>query len=193
MLHSDNIQRQAQSNLAAKQQIGRAAAALLVTGQHVALSAGTTVTEVARGLRGRTGLRVVTNALNIAYELGREPGIKVLCTGGEVDSDYATLTGPVAERTLRAHFFDIAVVGVSGVDANAGLTVNSPLNAVTLEQMISQSSRIIVVADQTKLGRVCFARLAPLDSVDVLVTEIAPAPALQTALNSANVEIVLAM
>jgi DeoR family transcriptional regulator, aga operon transcriptional repressor len=177
--------------IAAKRRIAQAAADLIAPGQHVAIGAGTTTNQVAQSLRGRSQLRVVTNGLNVALVLGSEPGIRVTCTGGDVDVDYLTLTGPVAERSLRGHFFDVAVIGVSGITAREGLTATSPLNAVCLGMMIEHSAKTIVVADQTKFGRVCFASLAPLDAVDVLVTDVEPAPELMEALKSGAVRVVV--
>ncbi|MFO7169876.1 MAG: DeoR/GlpR family DNA-binding transcription regulator [Chloroflexota bacterium] len=180
------------SELDALQRIGRAAADLLASGERVALGAGRTTTQVARALRGRRSLTVVTNGLNIALELAADQGIEVLCTGGAVDGRFFTLTGPMTERALRSHYFDVAVIGVSGVSAEAGLTVNSPRNAVALELMIDHALRVVVVADHSKLGRIGFARLAPLDAVDTLVTDERPPDELCDALRDSGVELVVA-
>ncbi len=178
---------------AAKRRVGGAAARLVGSGQHVALSAGTTTREVARALRERgTACFVVTNALNIASELAPARSVRVTCTGGEVDGDYNTLNGPVAERALRGHFFDLAIVGVSGLEADAGLTVDSQLNALALETMIRHAKRVVVVADRSKFGAVRFAHLAPLDVLDILVTDERPAGALAERLAAHGVEVVVA-
>ena len=178
---------------AAKRRIGGAAARLVGNAQHVVLSAGTTTTEVARALRERdTPCFVVTNALNIASELAAARSVRVTCTGGEVDGDYNTLNGPVAERALRGHFFDLAVVGVSGIAADEGLTVDSQLNAVALETMIRHAKRVVVVADGSKFGAVRFAHLAPLGALDILVTDERPAGALGKYLAEHGTEIVVA-
>jgi DeoR family fructose operon transcriptional repressor len=92
---------------------------------------------------------------------------------------------------VKAHFFDLAFISVSGLAA-AGLSVSSPLNAAVMEAMIDHAERVIVLADQTKLGRTSFARLAPLDIVDVLVTDAAPADELQERLQHVEVEVLIA-
>lgn len=176
----------------AKRRIGQAAVHLILHGQQIVLGAGTTTTEVARALKGRRGLTVVTNALNIARELAGEPGLAVTCTGGDVHGDYHTLTGPVAERALRGYYFDVAVIGVSGITAREGLTVTSQLNAMTMEIMVRHAMRLIVVADQHKWGQVSRAHLAPLEAMDFLVTDAEPSPELREALATANVEVVVA-
>ncbi|HMO57820.1 MAG TPA: DeoR/GlpR family DNA-binding transcription regulator [Roseiflexaceae bacterium] len=179
-------------HMSEKQRIARAAAALIAADQRLALGAGTTTGLVAHALRGRSALRVVTNGLNIALTLATEPGIKVTCTGGEVDDSYLTLVGPVAERALRHHFFDLAVVGVSGITAAEGLTVASPLNAACLELMIEHAAATMVVADHSKFGRVAFARLAALDVIDILVTDVPPPADIAEACRAAGVQCLVA-
>src|SRR5665213_4060279 len=63
-------------NQAEKRLVAHAAAELVTDGvRSVALSGGTTTTEVARVLATRSGLKVVTNAINIASELAPRPQI----------------------------------------------------------------------------------------------------------------------
>lgn len=181
-------------NLAAKQSIAQAVAQLLKPNQYVAIGAGTTTTEVARQLARlpRKPLHIMTNALNIAMELSGCPSLHVTCTGGDVRQDHYTLSGPVTERALRNHFYDVAVIGVSGIAEKEGLTVNSQLDSIALEIMIEQSRHLIVVADTAKLGQVHFVRLAPLSRVDVLVMDDAVPPHFYEALAEARVELVCA-
>lgn len=190
----DSFEQRSRENLVAKQAIGLAAARLLKSNQHVALGAGTTTTQMARQLARLNSkpLHIMTNALNIAMELAPCSSLHVTCTGGDVRSDHFTLTGPVTERALRAHFYDVAVIGVSGVTAKEGVTVSGQLDAVALEIMIEQSRRLIVVADATKFGQVHFVHLASLSRVDVLVTDQAPPPSFYETLTHTPVEWVIA-
>lgn len=181
-------------NLAAKQSIGRAAAQLLKSNQYVAIGAGTTTTQVARELaclNNQKPMHIMTNALNIAMELVQCPHLKVTCTGGDVRSDHYTLTGPVAERALRAHFYDVAVIGVSGVTLKEGLTVNSQLDSIALQIMIEQSRRLIVVTDSSKIGQLQFVHLAPLSKVDVMVLDRSAPAAFCKSLSQMGVEVVI--
>ncbi|MCG3210719.1 MAG: HTH-type transcriptional repressor GlcR [Anaerolineae bacterium] len=189
----DSFEQRSRENLAAKQRIGLAAARLLKANQSLALGAGTTTTQVARELSrlNHKPLHIMTNALNIALELAHQPNLQVTCTGGDVRRDHFTLTGPVAERALRAHFYDVAVIGVSGITLKEGLTVNGQLDAVALEIMIEQSRRLVVVADSSKIGQVHFVHLAPLSRADVLVTDRRPANEFCDGLANAAVELVL--
>lgn len=180
-------------HLEAKQRIGRAAARLLRGAQHVALGAGSTTTQVAHALGGEPCcMKVMTNALNIAMVLSAEPEIELFCTGGIAHGSYGSLTGPVAERALRDHFFDVAVVGASGITIQEGLTLNSQLNAFILQIMIAQARQTMVVADLSKLGRVRFAQLAPLSSLRWLVVDQRPPDSFCHELEQYGVELVVA-
>lgn len=173
-----------------KRRIGVAAARLVQPGQSVALGAGTTTLAVARALRERAvHCHVVTNTLAIAAHLAGSPRMHVTCSGGDVDGRYGTLTGPVAERALASHFFDIAFIGVTGIGAQEGVTVNSQLNAAVLQAMMAQCKRVVLVADHTKFGRVRFAHLAPLSSFDDLITDQVAPPACKSALEAAVVDV----
>ncbi len=178
---------------AAKQSIGQVAARLLKPNQHVAMGAGTTTTLVARELAQlkQKELHIMTNALNIAMELAHCPNLHITCTGGDVRSDHYTLSGPVAERALRAHFYDVAVIGVSGITIKEGLTVNGQLDSIALQIMIEQSRQLIVVADSSKVGQVHFVHLASLSDLDVLVMDRAAPLEFCKTLRQMGIELVI--
>ena len=137
----------------------------------VALTGGTTTTEVARQLVRRAELSVVTNALNIAGELAVRPDVKLVVTGGVARSASYELVGPLAESTLRSINVDVAFVGVDGIDVRAGLTTQNETEASTNRALIERSRRVIVVADGSKLGRVAFASICSLGAADELITD----------------------
>jgi DeoR family transcriptional regulator of aga operon len=153
-----------------KRRIARAAAELVTDGAVIALTGGTTTTEVARTLALRQGLTVVTNALNIAVELAVRPDLKLIVTGGVARSASYELVGSLADDTLRGLNVDIAFVGVDGVDARRGLTTQNEVEAATNRALMSRAGSTIVVADASKLGRVALAQIAAVEAADRLIT-----------------------
>jgi DeoR family transcriptional regulator of aga operon len=137
----------------------------------VGLTGGTTTTEVARALVDRSGLTIVTNALNIASELALRPNFKLIVTGGSARSESYELVGPLAEATLDGLTLDIAFVGVDGISAGAGLTTHHEIEAHTNRALITRARRVIVVADGSKIGRVAFARICDAQAVQELITD----------------------
>jgi DeoR family transcriptional regulator of aga operon len=154
-----------------KRLIAQAAAGLVTDGvMSVALSGGTTTTEVARVLATRSGLKIVTNAINIASELAPRPQIGLVVCGGTARPESHELVGPIAEQTLAHLNVDIAFVGVDGISAAAGLTTHHEVEAATNRAMIHTAARVAVVADGSKVGRRAFAQIARLDEVTDLIT-----------------------
>jgi DeoR family transcriptional regulator of aga operon len=153
-----------------KRRIARAAADLVTDGIAIALTGGTTTTEVARMLAARQDLTVVTNALNIAVELAVRPNLKLIVTGGVARSASYELVGSLADATLRGLYVDVAFVGVDGVDAERGLTTQNEVEATTNRALMARANRTVVVADASKLGRVAFAEIAGIGSADQLIT-----------------------
>jgi DeoR family transcriptional regulator of aga operon len=164
----------------AKARIGQAAAALVAAGGVVGMNGGTTTTEAARALAVRAdltgpgdgaGLTVVTNALNIAYELAVRPHIKTVVTGGVARASSYELTGPLATGILDRLNLDVVLLGVDGLDPEWGATAHHEGEAIINQLMAQQARSVVVLADSTKLAKRAFARIRPIEQVDVLVTD----------------------
>jgi DeoR family transcriptional regulator of aga operon len=154
-----------------KLEIARLAVSRIPLGAVVGLTGGTTTTEVARQLAVRDSLSVVTNALNIAAELALRPKFKVVVPGGVARPQSFELVGLWSEQALRGINIGVAVIGVDGADADAGLTTHDEIEAQTNAALVGRARHVIVVADSSKLGRVHLARIAGLDQVDELITD----------------------
>jgi len=154
-----------------KRRIADAAAGTVSEGMAVGLTGGTTATEVARALAARQQLTIVTNALNIASELGARPNIKLIVTGGLARSQSYELSGPIAEAALNGINLDVAFIGVDGIDARAGCTTHQEVEAHTNGVMIQHARRVVVVADSSKIGKVAFARICEAGGVDELISD----------------------
>lgn len=156
-----------------KRRIAKAAARLARGSRVVGLTGGTTTTEVGRELAHRDGLKVVTNALNIAAELVVHSGIDLVVTGGSARSASYELAGPWAETMLSGIHVDLAYIGVDGISADRGLTTQNEVEARTNHALIKAATRVVVVADSSKIGRAAFAPIASVDEVTDLVTDSA--------------------
>jgi DeoR family transcriptional regulator of aga operon len=191
------IARQADAKVA----IARTVAGLIQPGESVGLNGGTTTSEVARMLGRSEGLRphgdapgvtIVTNALNIAYEMSVREHIKIVVTGGVPRRQSYELVGPLVASSLRGFSLDTAILGVDGIDAAFGATTLHEGEADASREIAAVARRLIVVADATKLGRSTFARICPLSRIDLLVTDAPVASDLAGAFAAAGVEVLVA-
>jgi DeoR family transcriptional regulator of aga operon len=184
-----------------KQRIAAVAAALVKPGQIAGLNGGTTTTEVARALATRPdlssgapspALTVVTNALNIATELAVRQHIKIVTTGGVARPQSYELIGPLATGVLEQVALDIAIVGVDGIDAVAGATAHHEGEASINALMAQRASKVVIVADSSKVGRRAFARICTAREIDVVVTDAGITAAGAAALEEAGVDVAIA-
>lgn len=173
-----------------KLRIGAAAARLVGEDAVVGLTGGTTCTETARALVERS-LTVVTNALNIAWELAVHPEIKLVVAGGVARSQSYELVGPLAEQALATLNLDLVFLGVDGVSVSHGLTTHNEAEAHTNRVLIERAQRVAVVADHWKLGQVRFAQICPISAVHQLITDRGADPAVVEELRSAGLEVQL--
>src|SRR5882762_11101487 len=123
-----------------KRHIGTAAAELIQKNETIGFTAGTTTTWVARNLRHRANLSVITNAVNIGMELCNMPGLRVHLTGGYVRWPWSfSLIGPASIAILNDMFVDKVFLSVSGLDAIRGATTNESDETLTFRTMVKQA------------------------------------------------------
>jgi DeoR family transcriptional regulator of aga operon len=157
----------------------------------IALTGGTTTTEIGRALVVREELTVVTNAINIAAELAVRSNIRLVVTGGVARSASFELVGPLAEGVLDQLHVDLAFVGVDGIGAKSGLSTHREVEAHTNRIMAERATRVIAVADGTKVGATALARICGAADVSGLITTADADPGELQALSALGVDIEL--
>lgn len=154
-----------------KRAIARAAAELVQDGDTVIVDSGSTTGELAKLLRSKRKLTVITNALHIVTELGGLPGIRVLMPGGLLNEDGVALVGPEVERSLRRYQADKAFIGVIGIDPAHGFSASNVFEAEAKQAMMKRADRVIVIADHTKFGVRACVSFAPLTAAAEIITD----------------------
>jgi DeoR family transcriptional regulator, aga operon transcriptional repressor len=154
-----------------KRRIGRAAAQLIQPGENVALTPGTTTTEVVRGIPLNHNVTVITNTVNIAMELSKRKDVSVFVTGGYLRGEWFSLVGPTAIHAIERVVIHTLFIGADGIDPSWGATCFSPDEATLNGTMVKHARRKIAVVDQTKFGVVAGWQICKAGELDVLVTD----------------------
>jgi len=173
----------------AKQQIGAAVAALVDDGQTVILDGGTTAMAVAEHLACRH-ITVCTPSLRVAGVLVSSATVRLMITGGMVRLGEQSLVGPAASSMLEDYHFDLYIMTVSALDVDQGFTEWHPEDAAVKRTALASSSRCIVACDSSKIGRTAFARVCPLSSAQLLVTDSRIADEQRAALEAHGLQVV---
>ncbi|MDS0298823.1 DeoR/GlpR family DNA-binding transcription regulator [Halogeometricum sp. S1BR25-6] len=157
-------------NLDGKRAIAARAVEEITDGQVVFFDAGTTTMEVAKQAPKDGSMLAVTNSPRLAVELGKEDN-DVKLTGGTLRSRTRALVGPTAESFMERTNFDLLFLGTNAIDAEGGLTTPNEDEARMKQLMAEKATRVVLVADTTKVGKRSFVKFADVADVDVFVTD----------------------
>ncbi|OLU20980.1 DeoR family transcriptional regulator [Pseudomonas sp. PA1(2017)] len=153
-----------------KERIARAALAHVQDNDTVLLDGGTSTASLARLLRERTGLHVITNNLLALESLHELPQGRVTVLGGDLRPGSMATFGPAAMAMLERLSADKVFVSADGVVAGRGLCEASASQAYLKDLMIRQASEVFVLADASKLGRDQQQYWTPLNTRWTLIT-----------------------
>lgn len=175
-----------------KERIGALAATLVQPGDNIIVDSGTTTIPLARHLRAASEITVMTNGLNIAWELADAPGVDLILTGGLLRKQSLSFQGTQAEACLQAYNFDKLFLGVDGFDLQFGVTTHHEAEASLNFRMVERAKKIIVLTDASKFGRVSLHRIVQLDRVHTVITDAAISPEYRDGLARLGIELIIA-
>jgi DeoR family transcriptional regulator of aga operon/DeoR family fructose operon transcriptional repressor len=158
-------------NRAAKQAIGRLTASMIEDGEAVFLGSGTTTLEVAHNLISHSDLTVVTNALTIVNVFAQLERVSLVVVGGMLRQSEMSFVGHIAEAALGEVRVDKVIMGIRGIALRAGLTNDYLPEVMTDRAILAMAPNLVLVADNSKFGRVASAFVAPIEQVSTLVTD----------------------
>ncbi len=134
------------------------------------MDSGTTTLEIARLLKTRNNLTVITNDIKIAAEL-LESNLKVIVTGGELQKDVGALFGPQAHMFLKDINVDVFFLGAHAIDVQAGITSPTFEKSLMKQVMIESADRTWLVADSSKLNQKAFSKVCGFDRISGFITD----------------------
>jgi DeoR family glycerol-3-phosphate regulon repressor len=146
-----------------KRLIGRKAAALIPDNSSLLINIGTTTEQVATALRGKKGLLVITNNINVVNILRHADG---------------GIVGEAAVDFIRQFKVDYAVIGTSAIDEDGTLLDYDYREVKVARAIIESARRSILVADSTKYERRASVRIGHISQLTYFVTDAAPPPKL---------------
>jgi DeoR family glycerol-3-phosphate regulon repressor len=190
----ENIAHQQRVTLHAggKAAIARAVAREVPNGCSLLINIGTTTEAIARELLGHKGLRVITNNLNVATILSPNPDCEVIVAGGVVRARDLGIIGEPAIDFIRQFKVDIALIGISGIEADGSLRDFDYREVKVAQTIIEHSREVWLAADQSKFHRAAMVELATLAQVDRLFTDQPPPEPFPKLLADAGVRCVVA-
>jgi DeoR family glycerol-3-phosphate regulon repressor len=172
----ENIAHQQRESLNAegKSRIAHTVAAAVPNDCSLILNIGTTTEAIARALRHHTGLRVITNNLNVASILSTNPQSEVIVVGGVVRGRDQGIVGEAAVDFIQQFKVDIAVIGISGIEADGSLRDYDYREVKVSQTIISHAREVWLAADISKFNRPAMVEVGTLSQIDRLFTDAPP-------------------
>ncbi|MCA1321479.1 DeoR/GlpR family DNA-binding transcription regulator [Bacillus tianshenii] len=165
-----SILEKSSKNLDAKMKIARAAAQLVKDGDCIFLDAGTTTYQMIPFLEGKR-ITVVTNGFAHIQAL-MDKGIPTYIVGGFMKNKTGAIIGRKATESLEAYNFDKAFIGANGVHLNSGYTTPDPEEAAVKSLAMKLSQEAYVLADETKINEVTFAKVGSLHEATIITNTV---------------------
>ncbi len=154
--------------------IGRAAAALVKTGEVVMIDGGSTTHQVATSLaENARDLVLITNSITIATVAGNNPTFRVILCPGTYDAREASVLGEDAVEFIGRYNADLSIVGASGLTPEGAFDAISGAAAVK-RAMLGRAPKSVLVVDASKFGRSSLERVCGFDQVTDLVSDGEP-------------------
>ncbi len=179
-------------NPEAKRAIGAAAARLVQDGSTIIVTGGTTTEAMVPCLADKQGLTVITNAINIAGSLAQYPHISTIVLGGWLRSSELSLLGHLTMQAMQELRANQIYHGTFSLDPEHGLAGSFMQEVETDRIMIAAARELIVLADCSKFERSGPVRLAPVERIAIVVTDVLTPLAALEALRAKGIQVIVA-
>ncbi|WP_298917657.1 DeoR/GlpR family DNA-binding transcription regulator [uncultured Roseobacter sp.] len=139
----------------------------------VILDGGSTVWALAKALKPRAGLLIVTPSPWVAIAC-MENGIEVVLLGGRLSGHGGVSVGLDCEEQLGQLAAETAVLGACAMDADFGLSSDNMDESRVKKMMANAAVKTVALADRTKLGSRARHRTLLPTALDGLITDGTP-------------------
>ncbi|MGV3513151.1 MAG: DeoR/GlpR family DNA-binding transcription regulator [Novosphingobium sp.] len=176
-------------NLAPKQAIGKAAAALCQPGEGVMIDGGTTTLQMCPHLDG-LGLQVLTNSLHIVNALLPQTGTRILLPSGAVFREQNIILAPAGEESMPRFHAPRLFMGAAAIGPQGAMQAD-PVLVAAERRLIDRAEEVILLVDSSKFRTQSGTIVCGLDEIDTVITDSGIAPDMAKALHDAGVALVV--
>nr|WP_293837632.1 DeoR/GlpR family DNA-binding transcription regulator [uncultured Arsenicibacter sp.] len=168
-----------------KRIIAEKALTLIREGMLILIGGGTTIRELIKLIPNELKATFITVNPLTAVELLDKPNLEIIMIGGQI-SRYSQMSvgGDVSHRLseLRA---DLCIMGTNAIDSREGFSDSDWETVQAKKAMIKASNQVAILAISEKMNTVMRMKIADLDQIDYLITELpTDSPQLQSYHNS---------
>lgn len=175
-----------------KEAIGREAAKLIDQDDSIIIASGTTVHALARNIRPKHRLTVVSASLPVSQILSQDENNDIMQLGGMLRHSSLSVVGQYSKQILENCSFSKLFLGVDGIDFDYGFTTTDMREAELNQQMMRAAQKVIVLADSSKFGRRGFAKIGNIEDIDLIITDAGVSPNVVNLINDHGINLIIA-
>lgn len=191
IMRESPLQERLKTHAEEKRRIGAMAATMIHDGETIILDSGTTTLEIARQIKKKRGLHIITNGVNIAAELLDARDSEVFIVGGTVRGESASISGRFTEEMFDQFSADKLFLSGAGCDLDFGVSGANLEETMVNRAMLRIAREIILVADASKFSKRSMSRIAPFGEIDTVITDKSLSEDIQSKLRSSGCNLVL--
>jgi DeoR/GlpR family transcriptional regulator of sugar metabolism len=157
-----------------KQLIGSIAAEYVDNDDFIYLGPGYTCLEVAKNLKDKARLNIVTTNISAAIELADAPEKRLIVAPGDFTRRNGTyyVTGTHVPKFFEDIYFNKIFFTVDGVSLDLGFSVFDDVTRQTVKAIIKPGSQVFVCATGSKFGKNAFSFLGGgISLADYVITD----------------------
>ncbi|MCM3782679.1 DeoR/GlpR family DNA-binding transcription regulator [Neobacillus mesonae] len=177
------------TNLEIKQKIARKALGFIHDGDTLMMDPSSSSLALIKMLGSRSGLTIITNSAIAMHEVASS-GHQLISTGGTLRTQSMSLTGTVAQDTVRKYHVDKFVLSCKALSLNKGIMDSNEPESELKRTMLQQAAKVILLADHTKFDKTAFIQLASFANIHVLITDREPDAAWVQLLQEQEIELI---
>ena len=151
-----------------KNAVAKKAAKMVSDGQTIFMDTGSTIQLMAKYLKPRHYLTIITYSLTVLEELMYTDN-KIIVLGGELRSDEQILSGHETEKALSKYYVDQSFLSCIGVSFEEGITDLSYV--IDRKLLRKHSDKMVLLADSSKWGIHSKVFVGPISMVDSVVVD----------------------
>ncbi|MBQ9765407.1 MAG: DeoR/GlpR transcriptional regulator [Lachnospiraceae bacterium] len=178
------------ANVAAKQRIAAIVGSMIQDGDNIILDGSSTALFVARRIKDKKNITVITNSVEILLELSDRKDWNILSTGGSLKEGGLSLVGYQAERMISTFHVDWVIFSSKGIDIDNGITDSNENDAQIKKMMLKSAKKRVLAIDSSKFDKTSFTKVCEFEEIDMIVTDSVLDESWEKRLKDAEVEIV---
>jgi DeoR family myo-inositol catabolism operon transcriptional repressor len=161
-------------NKDAKLIIAKLASTLIEDGDIIYIDSGTTTMHMIPYLSDVKNLTIVTNNLHVILKSLPYQNLNVISTGGTLFRRTNSFVDSGAVSSLKKYNISKAFLATTGISIAKGITNSSSLEYDIKKYIVEHCDKKILLADDTKLGKVSLITYYDLKDIQVFVTNQKP-------------------